>query len=119
MTKERLDQLLVKRGLVESRNQAFAAIITGEVKIDGRICVKPAQLVEGTARIEYEPARADYVSRGGLKLDKALDDFQIDVRGLTALDAGVSTGGFTDCLLRRGAGKVIAVDVGYGQIAWK
>lgn len=119
MTKERLDRLLVKSGLVESRNQAYAAIITGEVKVDGQISVKPAQLVESGARIDYRPGDLDYVSRGGTKLAKALDDFKIDVAGLTALDAGASTGGFTDCLLRRGAARVIAVDVGYGQLAWK
>lgn len=119
MAKERLDRLLVKRGLVESRNQAYAAIITGEVKVDGQISVKPAQLIDEAALIDYAPKDLDYVSRGGIKLAKALDDFKLDVRGLTALDAGASTGGFTDCLLRRGAAKVIAVDVGYGQLAWK
>jgi 23S rRNA (cytidine1920-2'-O)/16S rRNA (cytidine1409-2'-O)-methyltransferase len=119
MTKERLDRLLVDRGLVESRNQAYAAIITGEVKVDGQIAAKPAQLIAESAKIEYSPKSQEYVSRGGLKLVKALDDFKVDVKGLTVFDAGASTGGFTDCLLRRGASKVIAVDVGYGQLAWK
>jgi len=119
MTKERLDQLLVRRGFLESRNQAYAAIVTGEVKVNGAKCVKPAQPVDESATIDYEPASAGYVSRGGIKLAQALDQFQIDVTGLTVLDAGSSTGGFTDCLLRRGAAKVIAVDVGYGQLAWK
>lgn len=119
MTKERLDQLLVRRGLFESRNQAYAAIVTGEVKVNGEKSVKPAQLVEEGATIDYEPAAAGYVSRGGVKLARALERFQVDVTGLTVLDAGSSTGGFTDCLLRRGAAKVIAVDVGYGQLAWK
>ena len=104
---------------MESRNQAYAAIITGEVRVDGQISVKPAQLVESGASIDYRPSDLDYVSRGGKKLAKALDDFKIDVAGLTALDAGASTGGFTDCLLKRGAARVIAVDVGYGQLAWK
>ncbi len=119
MTKERLDRLLVERGLIESRSQAYAAIVTGEVTVDGRICVKPGQPIDTAAQIVYRPADLDYVSRGGLKLAKALDEFHIDVQGLTALDAGASTGGFTDCLLKRGAAKVMAVDVGYGQLAWK
>lgn len=119
MKKVRLDQLLVSRGFVTSRNQAYAAIVTGEVSIDGQISVKPAQLVGGDANILYQPANLAYVSRGGQKLEQALDDFGVDVKGLTILDSGVSTGGFTDCLLKKDARKIIAVDVGYGQLAWK
>ncbi|HEB13022.1 MAG TPA: TlyA family RNA methyltransferase [Actinobacteria bacterium] len=119
MTKERLDRLLVSCGLVDSLKKAFAVVITGEVLVDGQVCLKPAHLVDVSAVIEFRPAGLDYVSRGGLKLEYALDCFQHEVKGLVVLDSGASTGGFSDCLLRRGARKVIAVDVGYGQLAWK
>ncbi|HEB13179.1 MAG TPA: TlyA family RNA methyltransferase [Actinobacteria bacterium] len=119
MIKERLDRLLVSRGLVDSPNKAFAVIITGEVRVDGQVCLKPAHLVDASAVIEFHPASLDYVSRGGLKLEYALDCFEHKVKGLVVLDSGASTGGFSDCLLRRGARKVIAIDVGYGQLAWK
>jgi 23S rRNA (cytidine1920-2'-O)/16S rRNA (cytidine1409-2'-O)-methyltransferase len=119
MARERLDRLLVSRGLVEGRRQAYAVIVGGSVKVDGSTCLKPDHKVDTDADIEYEDGGRDYVSRGGLKLAKALDVFDVSVEGLTVLDAGASTGGFTDCLLRSGAARVIAVDVGYGQLAWK
>lgn len=119
MIKERLDRLLVSRGLVDSPNKAFAVIITGEVRVDGQVCLKPAHMVDESAVIDFRPTNLDYVSRGGLKLEHALDYFKRKVKGLVVLDSGASTGGFSDCLLRRGAKKVIAVDVGYGQLAWK
>ncbi len=119
MIKERLDRLLVSRGLVTGRKQAYAAIIVGSVKVDGSVCRKPDQKISEGAVLEYTGSEDEYVSRGGLKLERALDVFDVAVEGRIALDAGASTGGFTDCLLRRGAAKVFAVDVGYGQLAWK
>jgi 23S rRNA (cytidine1920-2'-O)/16S rRNA (cytidine1409-2'-O)-methyltransferase len=119
MKKERLDRLLVDRGLVAGRNKAFAVILAGQVKVNGEVCLKPDFAVDSSARVDYHPTELSYVSRGGLKLEKALDVFGVDVSGLIALDAGSSTGGFTDCLLRRGASRVIAVDVGYGQLDWR
>jgi 23S rRNA (cytidine1920-2'-O)/16S rRNA (cytidine1409-2'-O)-methyltransferase len=119
MTKERLDRLLVDRGLVAGRNKAFAVIIAGQVKVNGEVCLKPDLAVDPAARVDYRPTEIGYVSRGGLKLEKALDVFGVDVSGMVALDAGASTGGFTDCLLKRGASRVIAVDVGYGQLDWR
>ena len=92
--------------------------MAGEIKVNDRVATKSSLLVEPTVHIEVEPSR-QYVSRGGLKLASALDHFTIDVSGRIALDIGASTGGFTDCLLQRGATKVYAIDVGYGQIAWK
>jgi len=116
--KERADRLLVDRGLVSSRERARALIMAGDVIIGDHKVDKPGQLVDTTASIRI---RNDipFVSRGGLKLQKALEHFAIDVNGLTVLDVGASTGGFTDCLLQRGAAKVFAVDVGYGQLDWK
>lgn len=119
MKKERLDRLLVNRSLVGSRNKAFAVIVAGEVKVNGVVCLKPDFLVDDAAEIQYGHSDLNYVSRGGQKLAGALEDFGIDVAGKVALDAGSSTGGFTDCLLKHGAAKVIAVDVGYGQIDWR
>lgn len=115
----RLDRLLVQRGLVESRERAQALILAGDVRVDGAVVTKPAQLVPEDAEVEVGPGSLPYVSRGGLKLQHALDTFGIDVRGLVAIDVGASTGGFTDCLLQRGAARVYAIDVGYGQLAWK
>lgn len=119
MSKVRLDRLLVHKGFVKSRQEAYAAILAGEVKVDGVKRVKPDLLVSEDAVIEVELPEERYVSRGGIKLEKALAELNVDVNDLVVLDAGVSTGGFTDCLLKKGAKKVIAVDVGYGQVAWK
>ena len=116
--KSRLDQLLVGRGFFLSREQARRAILAGQVSIGTRIAAKPSELLEARTAIAVKPARK-YVGRGALKLASALDHFQIDVRGKTVLDIGASTGGFTDSLLQRGAEKVYAVDVGYGQLDWK
>jgi 23S rRNA (cytidine1920-2'-O)/16S rRNA (cytidine1409-2'-O)-methyltransferase len=116
--KLRLDQLLVGKGLFPSREQARRAVMAGDVKVGTRIAGKPSELFEEEAPISIKPTRK-YVGRGALKLESALDCFQIDVRGKTALDIGASTGGFTDCMLQRGAEKVYAVDVGHGQLNWK
>jgi 23S rRNA (cytidine1920-2'-O)/16S rRNA (cytidine1409-2'-O)-methyltransferase len=117
--KARLDQLLVKKGMAESREKAKAVIMTGEVLVNGQRVDKPGYSVPDSAEIILKNQPAPYVSRGGLKLEAALDHFNIDVRDTVMLDIGASTGGFTDCLLKKGAEKVIAVDVGYGQIHWK
>jgi 23S rRNA (cytidine1920-2'-O)/16S rRNA (cytidine1409-2'-O)-methyltransferase len=115
----RLDVLLVRRGLFASREQAAAAVLAGRVRVDGEVARKPGQRVGEGARLEVEGPAHPYASRGGLKLAAALDAFGIDVTGCTCLDVGASTGGFTDVLLRRGARRVYAVDVGYGQLAWR
>ena len=116
--KQRLDTLLTDRALVDSQEQAKRLILAGEVLVDGELRSKPGQSVSVDVSIEIKhPLR--YVSRGGLKLEKALQVFDVDVSGKTALDVGASTGGFTDCLLQHGARSVYAVDVGYGQLAWK
>jgi 23S rRNA (cytidine1920-2'-O)/16S rRNA (cytidine1409-2'-O)-methyltransferase len=118
VTKRRLDLVLVERGLIDRRDEARAAVLAGEVLVDGHRAPSPAALVAEDARIELaQPAR--YVSRGGEKLEHALRAFALDVRGLVALDAGASTGGFTDCLLQHGAARVYAVDVGYGQLDYR
>jgi 23S rRNA (cytidine1920-2'-O)/16S rRNA (cytidine1409-2'-O)-methyltransferase len=116
--KERLDVLLVARGLVESREQARRLIMAGEVMVNDEVNDKPGQRVPVDAQLRVRNA-LPYVSRGGLKLAAALDEFRLDVAGLVAVDVGASTGGFTDCLLQRGAAHVYAVDVGYGHLAWK
>ncbi|HCW51104.1 MAG TPA: TlyA family rRNA (cytidine-2'-O)-methyltransferase [Clostridiales bacterium] len=115
----RLDLLLVDRGLARSRTEARGLIMAGRVYVDGLLADKPGRLVGATAevRVEHPPHR--YVSRGGAKLEHALRVFSLDVKGLVCLDVGASTGGFTDCLLTHGAHRVYAVDVGYGQLAWK
>jgi 23S rRNA (cytidine1920-2'-O)/16S rRNA (cytidine1409-2'-O)-methyltransferase len=116
--RQRLDQILVDRGLVETRAKAQALILAGEVTVNGQRADKPGHSVAVDSRIVVaQPLR--YVSRGGFKLEAALDRWNIDVAGLTCADVGTSTGGFTDCLLQRGAAKVYAVDVGAGQIDWK
>lgn len=116
--KERLDKLLVARGLARSRSRAQALIMAGEVFVEGERSDKAGTRVPLDARIEVaEPL--PYVSRGGYKLEKALDVFQIDVRDRVCADVGASTGGFTDLLLQRGAARVYAIDVGYGQLEWK
>lgn len=118
MERERIDVLLVERGLAESRNKAQALIMAGQVTVDGKLVDKPGSRVPSEATIMVA-AGLPYVSRGGLKLRRALDLFPVTVAGRICLDAGASTGGFTDCLLQAGAAQVIAVDVGYGQLAWK
>jgi 23S rRNA (cytidine1920-2'-O)/16S rRNA (cytidine1409-2'-O)-methyltransferase len=116
--KKRLDVLLVERGLVESRERGQRLIRAGQVLVDGRVLDKPGMQVAGGADIRLR-ARLPYVSRGGLKLEAALDRFDVQVAGAVAADVGASTGGFTDCLLQRGASRVYAIDVGYGQLAWR
>jgi len=116
--KQRLDRLLVERGLAESREKAQALIMAGEVMVDGQRAIKPGHAIDVSSRIEVT-GKAPYVSRGGVKLAAALDRFAIHVAGLVAMDVGASTGGFTDCLLQRGAARVHAVDVGTGQLDWK
>jgi 23S rRNA (cytidine1920-2'-O)/16S rRNA (cytidine1409-2'-O)-methyltransferase len=116
--KLRLDQLLVGKGLFASREQARRAIMAGDVTIGTRIAAKPSELLDEQVAITLKPTRK-YVGRGALKLEAALEHFNIDVRGKTALDIGASSGGFTDCMLQRGAHKVYAVDVGHGQLDWK
>ncbi len=117
--KFRLDRLLVERGLVESRERGHALILAGQVLVQGQKRDKAGALVPEDAEIRILGEVLPYVSRGGLKLEKALKEFSVSVEGKTALDVGASTGGFTDCLLQHGAEKVYAVDVGYGQLAWK
>jgi 23S rRNA (cytidine1920-2'-O)/16S rRNA (cytidine1409-2'-O)-methyltransferase len=116
--RERLDILLVQRRLVESRELGRRKILAGEVLVNDQAVTKAGSLVDGAAKIEVKSAPR-YVSRGGLKLEKALEHFAIVLDGKTVLDVGASTGGFTDCLLAHGAAKVFAVDVGYGQFDWK
>jgi 23S rRNA (cytidine1920-2'-O)/16S rRNA (cytidine1409-2'-O)-methyltransferase len=116
--KIRIDQLLVKRGLLESRETAQRLILARKILVNGLPAEKASQNVAEDASIEVIEG-LKYVSRGGLKLEAALDAFKIDVKDRIALDVGASTGGFTDCLLQRGAKHVYAVDVGYGQLAWK
>ncbi len=115
----RLDQLLVQRRLVETRERAQSLILAGVVRVDGAPATRPAQSVMTDASVELETKGPEYVSRGALKLERALDTWAIDPSGLIAVDVGASTGGFTDVLLRRGAIRVYAVDVGYGQLHYK
>ena len=117
--KERLDVLLVVRGLAESRSRAQAVIMAGEVYVNGQKADKAGMDVPLEAEVEVRGNVCPYVSRGGLKLEKALRDFGVDPTGYVCSDSGASTGGFTDCLLQQGASKVFAIDVGYGQLAWK
>jgi 23S rRNA (cytidine1920-2'-O)/16S rRNA (cytidine1409-2'-O)-methyltransferase len=114
----RLDQAMVERGLCESREKAKRAIMAGQVRINERLACKPSDSVKPDDQLTLA-APERFVSRGGLKLEHALNHFQLDVSGTTAIDLGASTGGFTDCLLQRGVAKVYAVDVGQGQLAWK
>lgn len=116
--KVRLDLLLCSRALAESRERAKSTIMSGLVYVNGQKSDKPGALVPEDANLEVRGNPIPFVSRGGLKLQKALDWFGADPEGLTVIDVGASTGGFTDCLLKRGAKKVFAVDVGYGQLAW-
>ncbi len=117
--KERLDKLLVARGLCASRERARAMIMAGAVLVEERVVDKAGTKVDVAAAVRVRGGDIPYVSRGGLKLAAALDAFAIELEGRVAIDVGASTGGFTDCLLQRGARKVYAVDVGYGQLAWK
>jgi 23S rRNA (cytidine1920-2'-O)/16S rRNA (cytidine1409-2'-O)-methyltransferase len=115
----RADKLLVERGLVSSRERARRLIMAGEVWADSERVHRPDALLAEGSGLEIRGTDIPFVSRGGLKLDGALAHWNIDVRGLAAVDIGASTGGFTDCLLQRGARRVFAIDVGYGQFAWK
>lgn len=117
--KERLDKLMVDRGLTSSRERARALILAGQVVVGEHAVDKAGTRVEVDAPIRVKGEDIPYVSRGGIKLAHALDVFAVTVAGRTAIDVGASTGGFTDCLLQRGAARVYAVDVGYGQLAWK
>ena len=117
--KERLDVLLVSLGLAESRAKAQATIMAGEVYVNGQKADKSGMEVDITSNVEVRGSACPYVSRGGLKLEKALRNFGVDPTGYVCSDSGASTGGFTDCLLQQGASKVFAIDVGYGQLAWK
>lgn len=118
-TTERLDVAMVRRGLAESRERAQALILAGAVSVAGRGAVRASQAIHLEIPIEVAGPEHPYVGRGGLKLRAALDVFGIDPAGKVALDVGASTGGFTDCLLQRGAARVYAVDVGYGQLDWR
>jgi len=118
-SKLRLDKLMVERGLAPSREKAQALIMAGQVVVGDHAAQKAGQQVAADVEIRIKGELLPYVSRGGLKLEKGLDQFGIDPSGRTAIDVGASTGGFTDCLLQRGAAQVYAVDVGYGQLAWK
>ncbi|MBI4698605.1 MAG: TlyA family rRNA (cytidine-2'-O)-methyltransferase, partial [Nitrospirae bacterium] len=118
MKKIRIDLLLLNRGLAESREKAKALILEGVVLVKGIVVDKAGALVDPEDAVSVEN-KMPYVSRGGLKLKHGIDTFYLDIRGKTAMDAGASTGGFTDCLLQHGAKKVYAVDVGYGQFSYK
>jgi 23S rRNA (cytidine1920-2'-O)/16S rRNA (cytidine1409-2'-O)-methyltransferase len=118
MARERLDKLLVDRGLVASRERARALIMSGAVLVRGQPETKPGTMLDPSVELALREEDHPYVSRGALKLVKGLDTFGIDPAGKVALDVGASTGGFTDVLLRRGATRVYAIDVGYGQLAW-
>lgn len=117
--KKRLDVLLVEQGYAETRTKAQAIIMSGMVYVEGQKADKPGVSYEEHVAIEVRGAACPYVSRGGLKLEKALRDFGVDPTGYVCSDSGASTGGFTDCLLQQGAKKVFAIDVGYGQLDWK
>ncbi len=117
--KKRLDVLLVEHGYAETRTKAQAVIMSGLVYVDGQKADKPGVSYPETVALEVRTGGCPYVSRGGLKLEKALRDFGVDPTGYVCSDSGASTGGFTDCLLQQGASKVFAIDVGYGQLDWK
>lgn len=117
--KERLDLLLVEKGIITSREKAKACIMEGKVYVDGQKVDKAGEKVNCDADIEYRGDTLKYVSRGGLKLEKAMNSYDISLEGKVCMDIGASTGGFTDCMLQNGAVKVYSVDVGYGQFAWK
>ena len=117
--KKRLDVLLTEQGYAETRSKAQAIIMSGQVYVNGQKADKPGVSYEETVELEVRGAVCPYVSRGGLKLEKALRDFGVKPEGYVCSDSGASTGGFTDCLLQQGAKKVFAIDVGYGQLDWK
>ena len=119
MPKVRLDALLVERGLAGSRERAKRMIMAGEVLVDEQKIEKAGTMVKAEAKVRLLGQDLPYVSRGGLKLEKAIQVFGVQLQGKTAADIGASTGGFTDCMLQNGAAKVYAIDVGYGQLAWK
>src|SRR3990167_9667673 len=114
--KKRLDQIVQEKLPNLSRNQISSFIVQGKVLVDGKTVTKPGVQVKDDAKIDVDISEPKYVSRAGFKLEKALDHFNIDVKDLVALDAGISTGGFSDCLLQRGIKKIYGVDVGYGQV---
>ena len=118
MPKQRIDTVLVDRGLAETRTKAQALIMAGEVSVAGQSVTKPGTLIPDNAEVTLKQP-PPFVSRGGLKLDYALEQFRLDVTGKVAADIGASTGGFTDCLLKHGAAKVYAIDVGYGQLDYR
>ena len=117
--KERLDNLVIRHGLADSKEKAQALIMAGQVVVGDHTVDKAGQQVPVDAHIRLRGEFIPYVGRGGFKMRKALDQFGVDVTGLVAVDVGSSTGGFTDCLLQAGAARVFAIDVGYGQLAWK
>ena len=117
--KERLDVLLVNKGLAESREKAKRTIMAGLVKVEGRVEDKPGSSFDTESEIVVEGKECPYVSRGGLKLEKGIEEWNIDCMGAVCMDMGASTGGFTDCMLQHGAVKVYAIDVGYGQLDYK
>jgi 23S rRNA (cytidine1920-2'-O)/16S rRNA (cytidine1409-2'-O)-methyltransferase len=122
MKRERIDKLLVERGLLESRTKAQAMVMAGSVLVSEQRVAKPSDLIRTDAYIRIKGANdptSRYVSRGGLKLESALKEFEVEVANLTCLDVGASTGGFTDCLLQRGALRVVTVDVGHNQLDWR
>lgn len=119
LLKERLDVLLVSKGFFPSREKAKAALMEGRIYIGGRMYDKPGMSVDADSEITVKGDSCPFVSRGGMKLDKAIREFDLDLAGAAAMDIGASTGGFTDCMLQNGAEKVYAVDVGYGQLDWK
>jgi 23S rRNA (cytidine1920-2'-O)/16S rRNA (cytidine1409-2'-O)-methyltransferase len=119
MPKERLDKLVVERGLAENRTRAQALILAGQVLVAEQRADKPGQMIDAALEIRLKGEPPRYVGRGGLKLEAALREFPIDPTGRTCIDVGASTGGFTDCLLQHGAAQVWAIDVGHNQLAWK
>ena len=119
MSKERLDKILVDLGYFETKSKASAAILAGQVKVNDEVITKAGYQLNPDKEYDFQVKSMPYVSRGGYKLQKALDSFSFNPEGRICLDAGASTGGFTDCLLQRGAKFVYSVDVGYGQFAWK
>jgi 23S rRNA (cytidine1920-2'-O)/16S rRNA (cytidine1409-2'-O)-methyltransferase len=120
MKRERIDKMLVEQGLAESRTRAQALVMAGVVLVDEKRVAKPSELFpeSATIRVKGDPAENKYVGRGGLKLEAALSEFAVDPAGLTCIDIGSSTGGFTDCLLKHGAKRVVAIDVGTNQLVW-
>lgn len=119
MPKKRLDLLVLDRNLAPSRERAKALIMAGDIYVDNQKADKPGDLYPEDAQVECRSSGLKYVSRGGLKLEKAMSAFGLELMGRTCMDVGASTGGFTDCMLQNGASKVYAVDVGYGQLAWQ